>query len=115
MCLLMPEVSQSRKDHSYPVLVSGLNSFSVPERTTGLNNCRNSGLSCRVDSVAKRKKSVGCQAGTFGLFTGFFDADSNGIHTAHLPCANPQRLPLTGDNDGIGFDVLDDAEGESEI
>src|SRR5215472_7661305 len=114
----MPEVAHSGEYHGDPAFVGGSDHFGVTHTAPRLDHRDGAVVGNHIESVAKRKKGIGCsdrprerQTSSSGLDR----SDPGGIYPAHLSGANPQRLPAATINDGVGFDESRYAPCEGEI
>src|SRR5271168_3820647 len=112
--LLVPEVSDSSKNHSQIEPVGCVNDFLVTNRASGLNDRRCAGSCHRFKTVRKREEGVR-RNGTVGQRqNSFHGAKLGGIHPAHLPSPYTQGLAIAGIDDGVRLDVLGHFPGKSE-
>ena len=109
---LVPEMTHSGENHGQPQAVSGCNDFGIPLRAPGLNDGSGAGLGDFFHSVGEREKSVRGRHRSFQRELGLHGADPGGVDSTHLARSHPDRLPVAGIYDGIGFDVFAYLPGE---
>ena len=112
------EMARAGKRHSHALLVGGRNHFRVTHRSARLNGRRRPRFCCRDKSVGEREKRVAANHAARQRKTGLArlpDRNPAGVHTAHLARADSQRAVRRGKDNGVGFDMLDDASSQTSL
>ena len=89
----MAEVSHSRKDHRDSQPIGGLDHGLIPHRTARLDHRRGAGLDHGLKPIRKGEESIRSRHRTGQWQNGLHRPEVRRIHPAHLPRADPNRLP----------------------
>src|SRR5687768_13153092 len=103
------------KNHGDVAFIGGGNDFGVADGAAGLDRGGGAGFGGGDEAVREREKSVAADHAAFERQAGFArfpNGDAAGIDAAHLAGADAERAARSDVNDGVGFDVLDDAPAE---
>ena len=119
----MAEMAHAGEDHSKARFVGGGDNFVIAHRATGLDDGGDTGLGSGDQTIREGEEGVrggdatachgfsqpGFTGGIFGLAGG----DTSRVNAAHLTRSNANCGPVLGIDDGVGFNVLGDCEGEA--
>ena len=121
----MPEVADAGEDHGDAVLVGGRDHLVVAHRTARLDHRLRARLDGRQQTVGKGKEGVRRHDAPFGQRLGETEClgrvlrlargDARRIDPAHLTRADADRRAVSDIDDGVGLDVLGNAEGEFHV
>ncbi len=114
----VPEMTPSGEDHRHPVRVRGRDELGIAHRASGLNHRPDADLRRLLQTVAERQEGIGGHHRALKIETGLaclHDGNAHAPHPARLSTADAQRLPIAGDDDGIGAHRLHAAPGEAKI
>src|SRR5680860_636408 len=102
----MLKMPSMRENHNNIQPIGSLNDRCVFERTAGLNDCPNSGLSSRFNRIRKRKEGIRSHISSFHLISGLFKSKLDRPYPIHLTCPNTQGLSLVSNHNGVGFHMF---------
>src|SRR6187399_3274742 len=97
------------------MLVCSLYNFRILNGTTGLYDRSDSRPGRLIDSIPKWEKSIGCHHSPLGRWMGLLDTYLYRVHPAHLAGPHADRLAILRQDNGIGFDVLDNPPAELQV
>ena len=99
--ILMFEMAHARKDHGDSMLIGHLDRFLVPDRPARLDDGRDAGCRCRLDSISHREEGIGSEGRTLRSFTRLFKGDLGGADTVHLTCTDTEGHLIVRHDDGV--------------
>ena len=111
----MAEVAGAGEGHGEVAFVGGGDDFGVAHGAAGLDGGGGAGFGSGDEAVGEGEEGITTHdtsfEGEFG-FAGFPNGDAAGIDAAHLTCADAEGAIGANVNDGVGFEVFDDAPAE---
>ena len=121
----MAEMPHSGKHHRDTGCIGCIDHILVPHRAARLHNRRGAGLDRRQQTVREREERVRCHDAALGqrrcqaqrirCIDRLARRDPGRIDTAHLARTDADSGTVERIDNGVGFDVLGDAEGKAEI
>lgn len=111
---LMFKVAYAGEKHRHVVRIGSGDDLFIANGATGLNDCTDACAGSFFDAIGEREEGVGGHDRTNDLLARFADGESNAIHAAHLASADAHEFGIAGEDDGVGFNVLNNFPGEFE-
>lgn len=94
--------------HGNAVLVGHIDGFLIPDGSAWLNDSGYACLACGFNGIAEREECIGARDGALGFFSCFSNGNVSCADAVHLSSTDAECYVLSGQNDSIGFDMLDD-------
>ena len=102
------------KTMAMPRRVGGGDHFVIADGAPGLNHGDGAGFCGFFDAVGEREKRVGCDnASCERRPLRLHHGELHGIDTAHLARAHAERRAVSGEDDGVGFNMFANFPGEA--
>jgi len=117
----VPEMAHSGEDHGKASVVGGLDDVIVLEGPAGLDNRCGACLCRREKAIGEgeegvaghgHRRALGRGEAEFGHAKG---GDARGIAAVHLPGTDADGAAIHGIDDGVGFNMFTDLEGEKHV
>ena len=111
----MLKVTHACEDHGNAKFVAGVDDFLIADAPAWLDDRRDPGCSSHFDVVCKWEERIAGKHRTLGLVAGMLERNVAAADAVHLASADADGYAVLGNDDGVGFDMLDHIPGENEI
>ena len=104
----MLKVTHACEDHGNAKFVAGVDDFLIADAPAWLDDRRDPGCSSHFDVVCKWEERIAGKHRTLGLVAGMLERNVAAADAVHLASADADGHAVLGNDDGVGFDMLDD-------